>query len=423
MKQNLFYMSFVSLCILCLLLSTPVLANNTAAQPVKVNLDGYPLHFPVEPRIITGPDGVGGHTVVPFRLLAESIGVEVIWHQDTRSIHASGYEKEVVLTVDQLTAIVNDEVYELEVAPFIDQNHTLIPLRFFLEVFGAEVKWHGEQRLIDVISPARDLYTMAFYGLGSFHNRHYIPAFDGVTYTWSRINPNGEFVLNGADFYWPEDHPDATTEDLIQSGTQTGGEAFLMVAAFEENGEISALVHDQGKISLAIERMLELVIDRKMQGILLDFEGLRAREEYALTTQAYTLFVEQLVQALKPHDLQLGIALPPVNNSFNGYEYERLGELADFVLLMAYDYNPREQELFQLPEPMELVNQGIQETLKRISAEKLILGINLHYETPESTLDKIGLAKRYHLRGIGLWIMRLYNDDRIELINQSVPLN
>src|SRR5690606_29261804 len=133
---------------------------------------------------------------------------------------------------------------------------------------------------------------------------------------------------------------------------------------------------------------------------------------------------QQLASTAKERNVQIGIALPPPNNFYNGYDYQQLGELADFIFLMAYDYNPRgENQAHWLPEPMVAVNEGIKLTLEHIAKEKIILGINLLYETPETTVEKMGLAKRYGIKGVGFWLLKELNEENLSLINKSIPLN
>lgn len=413
----------ITVCLIFLIFAQQSTTFVHAAQDEKINvyLDRFPLAFEVEPRIVTNN---GGHTVVPFRKLAESLGVKVTWEQATQTIKAEGYDQEVYLTINQATAQVNGAPYTLGTAPFVDGGHTLIPLRFFSEVFGAQVKWDQAQQTIHITSPKRELYTFAFYGLGSFAQRHYIPAFDGIGYTWSRINQQGEWTISSAnqnEYFWPEPHPDASPEDLIASGQVLGGEAHLMVAAFEARGEVSALLLDQEKKDTALQQMVNQAFEKKMNGILIDFEGIENTEEHQQLKYAFTAFIKELKEQAKQKGLKVAIALPPPNNHYNGYEYEKLGELADFIFLMAYDYNPRGTGMtHQLPEPMLLVNQGIEQSLAFIPAEKLVLGINVVYETEVTLEEKIGLAKRHHLKGVGLWILKGLKPAQFERLNASI---
>ncbi|WP_202078363.1 stalk domain-containing protein [Caldalkalibacillus salinus] len=410
------------LLVVSLLLPT---SQGQAQTQMNVYLDQYPLIFAVEPRMLYTDRG--GHTMVPFRKLAESIGVDVRWDQQTRTINAQGYEKTVTLTIGQSQAQVDGEQLQLDVAPIVDQGHTLIPLRFFVEVFGATVKWDGENQTVYIQSPPRDMYTMAFYGLGSFEKRHYVPMFNGMAYTWSRITTDGEWITSREqdnEYFWPQPHPDASAEDIIASGQGQGGEAYLMVAAFEHRGEVSAILEDANNTQTAIDGMVERSVEKGLDGILIDFEGIQDTEEQASLKTAYTAFISLLTQKAQQHDLKVVTALPPPNNVYSGYEYAKVADMVDAIYLMAYDYNPRGDGLdHRLPEPMTMVDQGIKQTLEQVPAEKIVLGINVIYETPETTTHKIGLSKRYDLKGVGFWILPGMTDEHIEKMNETVPLH
>lgn len=416
------------LLMLIMLLPIFMYGNTTEASKdeiIKVKLDSYPLTFDIEPRI------VGIRTMVPFRILSESIGVDVQWDASTRKIYAKGNGKDVTLTINSKQATVNGKVVPLDAPAFIDGHRALIPLRFFLETFDATVDWNNQTREINITSPQREMYTFSFYGLTAFQHRQYVPYFNGMAYGWSHITPDGEFgTVRGAsgiprDYFWPQDSPLASTSDIIYSGQKVGGEAFLLVAAFDYN-TIHALVHDQVKVTRAINDMVSVSKKNNFNGILIDFEGIRNRAEHSATKVAFTSFIEKLSTEAKKHDLKLSVALVPPNNAFSGYEYEKLGRITDFIFLMAYDYNPRDPNnpfAHMRPEPLSLVNQGIELTLKDIPKEKLVLGVNLVHETNASIPRVTGLAKRHNLKGVGFWLLNRLDDEKVSVINRSVKLN
>jgi len=41
---------------------------------------------------------------------------------------------------------VNVDTYELDVAPYIKEGYTMVPLRFVAEAFGAKVGWDDARR-------------------------------------------------------------------------------------------------------------------------------------------------------------------------------------------------------------------------------------------------------------------------------------
>lgn len=62
-------------------------------------------------------------------------------------------EVEVVLQVDNPVAMVNGVPHQLDVAPFIDQGRTLVPLRFIGEQLGADIAWDGVERRVAYTRP------------------------------------------------------------------------------------------------------------------------------------------------------------------------------------------------------------------------------------------------------------------------------
>lgn len=63
---------------------------------------------------------------------------------------AEGGAETAILKVNDLMVQVDGVPYELEVAPRVSDDTTMVPLRFVLEVFGAEVGWDSEAREISV---------------------------------------------------------------------------------------------------------------------------------------------------------------------------------------------------------------------------------------------------------------------------------
>lgn len=65
----------------------------------------------------------------------------------------------IKLTIGQLEAKVNEEVYILDAEPFIKPivNRTLVPVRFISEVFGAKVEWIAEDRKVIIEEPEKSI--------------------------------------------------------------------------------------------------------------------------------------------------------------------------------------------------------------------------------------------------------------------------
>jgi cell wall-associated NlpC family hydrolase len=117
-----------------------------AAGSIRTVVDGREIPFDTPPIV------ENDRTLVPARALLEALGATVTWDGQTRTVKASLNGTEVVAVIGQRTARVDGRPVELDVAPKIVQNRTLIPVRFFAEHLGLTVSWDGETRTVYIDS-------------------------------------------------------------------------------------------------------------------------------------------------------------------------------------------------------------------------------------------------------------------------------
>jgi hypothetical protein len=407
-----------SAALISLLVSGGGIAEAQAAQPTKttIELDGYPLAFPVEPAVVNGLN------MVPFRAIAEALQVEVAWNAKTKTITATkaGESKPhtVVLRLGDSTATVNGAPVKLHAAPISHNGHTLVPLAFFSSQFGALVAWDGPARTVRIQSPAADLYTMGYYAISSFDERAYVPSFDAVAFGWSRIDAEGRLTLNGTTFKWPLNAGEVTPESIIRDTQAEGTAAHLMVFGTDGKGELTKLLGDPALRREAVERIVSTAVDKQFSGISLDLEGLGLTGDYEQVQQSFTAFVRQLAEEAEPAGLTLSIALHPLNGAYHGYDYEALAGLADELIIMAYPYENEEA-----PEPMDRIDEAIRMALKEAPREKLVLGISFGSEDASSVNGKIGLAKRYGLKGVAFWRIGLIGEEAMAAMARTIRMD
>lgn len=112
--------------------------------PITVYLDGVELYFDSEPVI------KNQRTMVPLRKIFESLGAQVEWNDRTKTVSAKSGDQIIKLTIGNNTASVKGSEVRLEAAPFIQDDRTLVPLRFVSEHLGAEVKWDDLHRRVAI---------------------------------------------------------------------------------------------------------------------------------------------------------------------------------------------------------------------------------------------------------------------------------
>ncbi|WP_150266908.1 stalk domain-containing protein [Paenibacillus tepidiphilus] len=392
----------------------PVPATH-AAGGVSIVLDGYPLPFPVEPAMMSGT------TMVPFRAISEALGINVQWNQAAKKITATitdnGVTKTVVLTLGKNTAAVNGTAVKLAVAPQNVRGTTMVPLKFFSEQFGAAVSWNQATKTVSITSPQKDLYTLGFYAQKAYSEVSLIPGFDAIAFGWSRIDRSGQFTTTSTDFWWPEAAGEVTPELIVQNADAGGTTPYLMVYSGDKELELTKNLEDLSLQQQTITSIVDLAVQKGFKGIGLDLEGLGLTGDKAAVQAQFNTFVRNLSVKSKAAGLKLTVIVHPLNGPYKGYDYKTLAQIADDLVVMAYAYEDESR-----PEPMNKVDEGIRLALKQVPKEKLILGISVYSEDETSVNAKIGLAKRYGLKGIAIWRLGLIGQPVWSEMGKSVEL-
>ena len=90
-------------------------------------------------------------TLLPLRFVAESVGAEVLWNEETRTVNVNKNGKNIVMTIGTDVCTVNGEAVDMPVAAEIVNNTTYLPLRFVAEMLDYHVEYDNETRVILVI--------------------------------------------------------------------------------------------------------------------------------------------------------------------------------------------------------------------------------------------------------------------------------
>ncbi len=106
----------------------------------------------VEVQTDVAPVLENDRTLVPIRAVTEALGFEVEWDQETRTATLTKGETTIQLTVGRPEAVVNGEKVALDVAPFIVSDRMMVPVRFVAEEIGLLVDWEHETRTVLITS-------------------------------------------------------------------------------------------------------------------------------------------------------------------------------------------------------------------------------------------------------------------------------
>lgn len=409
-----------SLLALSMLATTPTFSDVHADSGITVMLDNVPLQFDAAPRIEQGV------TYVPFRSIGEALGIQIVWDNKAQTVKAvglvNGQTTEVLLKIGSNTATVNGNTVKLPAAPVQRDGRLLIPLSSFSSQFGVNVSWNQQNRTVSLVSPQRAMHLRAFYALQSFQERDLVASMNSVAFGWSRIDRDGQFTLQGEEYRLPAAAGDVTPQALVADAASRSIQPYLMVYALDGNGELTNMLSNSDARQQSINGITATVSENGFGGVVLDFEGLGFKLDAVQQQKLLNDYVQQLRAAL-PTDVSLSLAVPPLNSAYKGYDYKTLAAIADDIIIMAYQYNPAGTKA-QVPEPNSLVDKAIQLALDAgVPESKLLLGISLSSETPSSIDDKLGLAKRYDLKGAAFWrlgLFRAYDTPMEDAVHASV---
>ncbi len=131
------------LSILSIFISTGVLASS---QDIRIILDGERLHTEVSAEI------VNSRTLVPMRAIFEALGVNIDWNKDTKTIVGTKGSDKIILTIESTKGRINGKDVNLESPPIIIDGRTLVPIRFIAESLGSNVDWNKDTRTVIINS-------------------------------------------------------------------------------------------------------------------------------------------------------------------------------------------------------------------------------------------------------------------------------
>lgn len=119
-------------------------AQNTA---IRFHVNGHIIRFNTDPVLSDT-----GSTLVGYRSIMEELGAAVSWDETTKTVTAEKDGTTVTLTIGSDTAYVNGKAQTLTQPPEIQNDSTMIPIRFMAEALGMKVGWTESSRLITITS-------------------------------------------------------------------------------------------------------------------------------------------------------------------------------------------------------------------------------------------------------------------------------
>ncbi len=129
---------------------------------------GKSMKFDVPPVI------KDGRTLVPVRAMTAAYGFDVDYSPEQKRITLIRDNLEIVFILEDYEAIVNGEIIQLDVPPSAINGRSVLPLRFFIDQLGIDIKYNPEDGSIDIgadIEEMEDFYASLFDSIVDYINR------------------------------------------------------------------------------------------------------------------------------------------------------------------------------------------------------------------------------------------------------------
>ena len=80
--------------------------------------------------------------MLPIRYFFEKLGAKVNWNGETEEIIVTQGEHTIIFQLNNQKAMVDGAEKELDTPPYLENDKTMIPVRFLTENLGYKVEWN-----------------------------------------------------------------------------------------------------------------------------------------------------------------------------------------------------------------------------------------------------------------------------------------
>lgn len=176
-------------------ITTPEATNEDLLNKVILTLNSKTALVDGEAiELLTAPVVIEGTTLLPLRFVADQVvGANVVWDSKTKTVTITKDGTEVVVTIGSKIAKVDGLELELLVAPMIDNDTTLVPLRFISEAFNISVDYNGETKTV-TLNKGNQIQVPNNAPIASFYFPENYVAGQTVTAINTSTDPDGDAI-------------------------------------------------------------------------------------------------------------------------------------------------------------------------------------------------------------------------------------
>lgn len=183
-------------------------------------------------------------------------------------------------------------------------------------------------------------------------------------------------------------YPKLDDEFMIEAAKNYRALPILTLTPFDESGRfsnelISEVINNGQAVTNLINQLVDIMTNKGFEGIDIDFEYIKAEDR-----EAFVEFVRQVTLAMHEVGVTVSVDLAPKTSAdqpgllYEGKDYRALGEIADSVLVMTYEWGYTYGPPMAVA-PINKVRQVLDYAVTEISPEKINMGIpNYGYDWP-----------------------------------------
>lgn len=123
--------------------------ENTRLIKMKINDVNYTVNGQAK-KMDAKPFISNSRTLVPLRFIIEAIGGDVAWDGDSRVVTVNSKGKNIILPIDSKKITVDGKEIAIDQAAIIKGDRTYVPIRFVAENLGMNVNYINESREIEI---------------------------------------------------------------------------------------------------------------------------------------------------------------------------------------------------------------------------------------------------------------------------------
>ncbi|MFA9288409.1 MAG: glycosyl hydrolase family 18 protein [Weeksellaceae bacterium] len=275
----------------------------------------------------------------------------------------------------------------------------------------SSVSFRGLASTNDTVEPVSANYTAPYAADSRHKDRKYVVGFlphwsigqkakvypeylDEIIYFGIWLNDDGTLRKKNDQGKTLTEWNYLSTEEFAQLKAQTKNTNTKLSVSITNfsNESIDELISNKAARQRAINDIDKLITDNDFQGINFDFEYFGGNE-FTTTLPNLNVFLQESVKELKARHPGLIVSMDlnaSVVYADNSYDMVKIGEIVDYIMIMAYDYRVPTSTHAGAVAPMQADGANITKTVEslmgRVPPEKIILGIPFYgYEWQTET--------------------------------------